>query len=241
MGEIIKITKERFMKYLNQLITFLYAIIILASCKKDKIETLGITTMTTVNAVVGGGGMKLGSQAITIANNNFAQLSLLAGSNDLYAWPVADSLHPYFSYPKFFSEHREVYSLFVCGQVGSVEGIIIKEDIPYRMDSTAGVRFINLSPNSKPLNITLSTTPTINEVSNLEYKQYTEFKSYPGLYNSTYTFQIRDASTASPAPPLATFTLTTSTVPRFSNVTLVIRGLVRATPALGITRVNNDR
>lgn len=229
------------MKYVNQLITLLYAIIILASCKKDKIETLGLTTVTTVNAVVGGGGIKLGSQAVTIANNNFAQLSLLAGSNDLYVWPVGDSLHPYFSDPKFFSEDREVYSLFLCGQTGSIEGIIIREQIPYRTDSTAGIRFINLSPNSKPLNITLLTTSTTNEVSNLAYKQYTEFKSYPALYNSTYTFQIRDESTVSPAPPLATFRLTASTVPRFSNITLVIRGLVGATPALGITRVNNDR
>jgi hypothetical protein len=238
---ITKLTKARFMKYLNQLITLLCAIIFIASCKKDEIETFFVTSLTTVNAVVGGAGMKLGSQATTISNNSFAQLSLLAGSNDLYVWPVADSLHPYFSNSKFVTQDREVYSLFVCGQAGSTEGVIIKEDIPYRTDSTAGIRFINLSPNSKPLNITLSTTPTINEASNLAYKQYTEFKTYPGLYNSAYIFQIRDASTASPATPLATFSLTASSVPRFSNATLVIRGLVGATPALGVTRVNNDR
>jgi hypothetical protein len=150
-------------------------------------------------------------------------------------------MKPYFSYPKFITKDREIYSLFVCGQVGNAEGVIIKEEIPVRTDSTAGVRFINLAPNSKPLSITLSTSPAINEVSNLSYKQFTDFKSYQGLYNSTYTFQIRDASTASPATPLATFSLTASTVPRFSNITLVIRGLIGATPALGITRVNNDR
>jgi hypothetical protein len=30
-------------------------------------------------------------------------------------------------------------------------------------------------------------------------------------------------------------------VPRFSNITLIIRVLVGGTPALGVTRVNNDR
>ena len=229
------------MEYLNKLITLLCAIILMISCKKYKVESYPMTSLTAVNAVVGGAGMKIGSQSVTIANNSFTQLSLFEGSNDLYVWPVADSLHPYYSNSKFVTQDREMYSLFVFGQAGSTQGIIIKEEFPYRTDSTAGIRFINLSPNSTPFNITLSTSPTITEVSSLAYKQYTEFKSYPGLYNSIYTFQIRDASTAAPATPLATVSLTSSSVPRFSNVTLVIRGLVGATPALGITRVNNDR
>lgn len=229
------------MKYLNNLTSLICIAILVGSCKKHKIEKFDVSSLTTVNAVVGGGGMKVGGQTTTVANNSFVHFSLLAGSNDLYVWPVADSLKPYYSYPKFVTQDREVYSLFVCGQAGGSEGIIIKENIPYRTDSTAGIRFINLSPNSTPLNITLSTSPTVNEVSDLAYKQYTEFKSYPGLYNSSYTFQIRDTSTVSPATPLATFSLTATTVPRFSNITLVIRGLVRATPALGVTRVNNDR
>jgi hypothetical protein len=229
------------MKHIKQIITFLCAMIFIISCKKYEIETYPLTSLTMVNAVVGGVGMKFGSQATSIANNSFTQISLIAGSNDLYVWPVSDSLKPYFSYPKFVTQGGEGYTLFVCGQVGSTEGVIVKKDIPYRTDSSAGLRFINLSPNSTPLNITLSTSPTINEISSLAYKQYTEFKSYPGFSNSAYTFQIRDASTASPTAPLATFSLPASTVPRFSNITLVIRGLVGTTPALGVTRVNNDR
>lgn len=223
------------------MIALLSAIFFIISCKKYEVETNSMTSLTMVNAVVSGVGMKLGGLASTIANNSSAQLTLLAGSNDLYVWPVADSLHPYFSYPKFVTQGGETYTLFVCGQLGNTDGLIIKENLPYRTDSSAGIRFINLSPNSQPLNITLSTSPTINEVSDLKYKQYSEFKSYPGRYNIAYTFQIRDASSASPAAPLATFSLAASAVPRFSNVTLVIRGLVRAIPALGVTRVNNDR
>lgn len=229
------------MELLGKLTTFLCAMIIMISCKKYKVESYPMTSLTVVNSVVGGVGAKLGSNAATISNNNFTHFSLLSGTNDLYLWPIADSLKPYFFYPKFVSQDRDVYSLFVFGMDGSTEGIMIKEDIPYRTDSAVGIRFINLSPNSSPLNITLSTTPAINEVSNLVYKQYTDFKTYPGFYNSAYTFQIRDASTVSPSKPLATFSLTTTTVPRFSNITLVIRGLVGATPSLGVTRVNNER
>lgn len=229
------------MKYLSQSIIFLCAVVLITSCKKYKVETFSITSLTAVNAVVGGTPIKVGSQAATIENNSFAHISLFEGSNDLYVWPVDDSLHPYFSYPKFVTVNGEGYTLFVCGQVGNTEGVIVKDDVPLRRDSTAGIRFINLSPNSSPLYITLSTSPTINEVSSLAYKQYTEYKTYPGFYNSEYTFEIRDAFSASPAMPLATYSMSTFDVPRFSNVTLVIGGLVDATPSLGITRVNNDR
>lgn len=229
------------MEYPNKLTAFLYVIILLISCKKYKVESYPMTSLTAVNAVVGGTGMKIGSQPNVIDNNNFLHFSILRDSNGLYVWPVADSLHPYYSNSKFVSQDKDMYSLFVFGQTGSTEGIIIQENIPFRVDSTAGIRFINLSPNSTPLNITLSTSPTINEVSDLAYKQYTEFKSYPALSNSAYTFQIRDASSASPGAPLATFSLTATTIPRFSNVTFVIRGLVGAAPVLGVTRVNNDR
>jgi hypothetical protein len=231
------------MKLLNQILLLMIVAIIISSCKKDEIKTPALTSLTVGNFKISGKAVKLGSNATTVANNNTngTQMALLAGENNLYFWPVGDSLRPYFVQNKFITQDREVYSLFLCGDTLSQDGILIKENIPYRTDSTAGIRFINLSPNSTPLSITLSTSPTVNEVSNLAYKQYTEFRSYPGLYNSTYTFQIRDASTQSPLAPRTTFSLTASTVPRFANITVVIRGMVAGTPALGTTRVNQDR
>lgn len=215
----------------------------ISSCKKGEVETAKITSLTVGNFVAGGVAVKLGSNATSIANNNAngTQMALIAGTNDLYVWPVGDSMHPYFTFPKFASADREVYSLFLCGDTLAPVGIVIKENIPCHTDSTAGIRFINLSPNSTPLSITLSTTPEVNEVAELAYKNYTEFKTYPGLAASTYTFQVRDASTIAPASPLATFTLSAAQVPRFANITLVIRGLVNNSPKIGITRVNNDR
>ena len=82
---------------------------------------------------------------------------------------------------------REIFSLLLCGDTLAPDAVIIKENIPYRTDSTAGIRFINLSPNSTPLSITLSTSDTVNEVTALAYKKYTEYLSYPGLSTSDYT------------------------------------------------------
>lgn len=224
-----------------QLTLLLSGSLVLSSCKKDKIETIPLTSITVGNFVAGGASIKIGSIVTTVANNNTngTQMALRAGENDLYVWPVGDSLHPYFTYPKFATLEGEVYSLFLCGVPGTTEGIVIKENIPYRTDSTAGIRFINLSPNSTPLNITKSTSTTLNEVSNLAYKQYTDYISYPALSTSTYTFQVRAA--ANPNTVLTTFALSTATIPRFTNITVVIRGVVGGTPAIGTTRVNQDR
>ncbi len=227
------------MKFLNlysQILLLLLASI--NSCKKDKIETTSLASLNVTNAVVGGTTAKFGSRATTIANNNFAQYGLVSGSNDLYIFPTTDSLNPYYNASKFAVTEGEVYSLFLAGTPAAIDAITIKETIPYRTDSTAGIRFINLAPNKPSLNVTLSTTAAVNEVSGLSYKAYTDFKSYPGLYNSTYTFQIRDAATASPATPLATFSLTAAQVPRFANITLVIR---QNGTGVAVFRVNNDR
>jgi uncharacterized protein DUF4397 len=158
----------------------------------------------------------------------------MAGEHDLYIWPVGDSANPYYTSSKFIVEDRKVYSLFVCGQLSNITGIVVKDNLPYHVDSTFGVRIINLSPNSPELNITLSTTPGVKEVSNLAYLQYTDFKKYPAKANNqSYVFQIRNASDNS---ILISYPLSTR---RFANVTLVIRGLVGSN--IGVTAVNNDR
>lgn len=237
---ITKLAKARFMKYLNKLITLLSIIIFIASCKKDEIKTTSLSSLTAVNAVVDGNAMKLGSNATTINNNSSAQLALIAGENNLYLWPVSDSAKPYFTTNKFLTQNGEVHSLYVFGDTLNPQGMLVKETIPYRTDSTAGIRFINLSPNTadKALNISLASAPGENEVSNLAYKQYTQFKSYPSLYNSSYEFEIRNDTSAAPKTPLATFSLLSSEVPRFANITLVIH---QAGTGLSIFRVNNDR
>jgi hypothetical protein len=228
------------MKYLNQLLTLSAAVLLLTSCKKDEVETSPLTSINIVNAVAGGTTAKLGTNATNISNNGNAQMAVIAGENNLYVWPVADSAHPYYTNPKFVSQDREVYSLFLTGTPTAPDAILVKENIPYRTDSTAGIRFINLAPNTdgKPLFITTAASPTTVEADNLAYKQMTDFKSYPGLFNSTYTFEIRNDTCASPKPPLATYAFSASAVPRFANVTLVIR---ENGTKVSVYKVTNDR
>jgi len=206
------------------------------SCKKDSFTNPSVASLAIINAVVGGDDVRLGSNETITYNNTYKGLGVVVNNSSLYVWPVGDSLHPYFTASKFEIENRGSYSLFLGGTPNAVDGILVKDDMPYHTDSTWGVRIVNLSPNSGAFNITLSTSPTVNEVSNLIYKQLTDFKIYPGKASNTkYTFQVRKTSDNS---IVTSYTLST---PRFANVTLVINGLVDSSPAIEIIRVNNDR
>lgn len=225
------------MKSINHLAILLIAAIIISSCKKDEVKAIPLASLNVTNAIVDGTTAKLGSNASSISNNAYTQFALKAGHDNIYIYPSTDSLHPYYN-NIINTNNGDVYSLFLAGTTAQVDTILIKENIPYRKDSTTGIRFINLAPSSNPISITLSTSTTTDEVSNLAYKQVTDFKSYPALYNSIYTFQIRDASTQAPSNPLATFSLSGSSVPRFANITLVIR---QNGSGVSVFRVNNDR
>jgi hypothetical protein len=212
-------------------------LIFVLSCNKHHFKAPPVASLTVTNAVVGGKSIRIGGNLTTIANNSFAQLSLLVKESDfdIYVWPVGDSAHPYYVHSKFNVQDQEIYSLFIGGTTGSIEGVLIKENLIYHTDSTCGIRFINLSPNSASINVTLSTSPTVNEISNFSYKQFTDYKLYPAKStNNSYIFQIRKGSDNS---LLSSFTLPT---PRFANITLVIRGLI-GNSNFGITKINNDR
>lgn len=209
-------------------------LVLFFSCKKDIYKAPDIATLTIVNTVVGGSAVKIRGVIDVVSNNFSSAVGVRAGDIDLYVWPLGDSLRPYYTNSKFYAESRGVYSLFLAGQAPSATGILLQENFPYHGDSTCGVRFVNLSPNSPAINITLATSSTVNEVSNLTYLQNTEFKLYSAkASNVSYSFQIRNASDNT---LLMTVPLTT---PRFANVTIVIRGLVGSN--LGFTRVSNDR
>lgn len=221
---------------MKKLIQFFALLIIgtIASCKKNIAEITPLSSINITNAIINSNDLVLGNNTQPIANNASAKFTLKAGENDLNIYPIGDQTNRYYKH-SLNAANGDIYSLFLTGAVPDVEGVLVKDYLPAQADSTAGVRFINLSPDSESFNITLLATPTVNEVSGLSYKRYTDFKFYQAKsVNTTYVFQVRKVSDNS---LLTSYTLVT---PRFSNVTLVILGLVRNS-SIGITRVNNDR
>lgn len=231
------------MKLFKKIISIISIAILISSCKKDEFKATSLSSLKIVNTVTDGAAVRLGSLITEVGNNSSGNFALVAGNPEIYVWPVHDSLKPYYtsSGKSVKMADREMYTLFLGGDTNNVESILIRDDLPVHNDSTAGVRFINLASGSSPVKVTLSTSPEMNEFGDVQYKQITEFKSFPATsVNTAYTFEVRNASTDE---IIASVTMSGSSlgsfVPRFRNVTLVLRGIVNGSPAAGITRVNH--
>ncbi len=230
------------MKYIKGYLLVSVYSLLFSSCKKHEFEVSPLASFKIVNTVAGAPAARMNGTSRTVANNSSGDFVLHAGVPNIYVWPVGDSLNPFYNSNKGLPvKEKEIYSLFLGGSNNTREVILIKENLPLRLDSSAGVRIINLATNSPAIKVTLSTTSTVSEYGNIAFKQVTDFKSFPAYnVNSTYTFQFRNAATDAlyssitmSGASLASF------VPRFRNVTLVFRGVVGGSPAPGITRVNH--
>jgi hypothetical protein len=229
------------------LLRYIFAVSVFAmlasGCEKNDVPSVPVSSITIANVVIGGANARLGSNTVTILNinnNASANFTLPVGGNKLYVWPEGDSLHPYFN-GTVTTGNKEIYSLFITGTPASPDTLLLNESIPERSDSSFGARFINLSPGSPAVKVTLSTSTTTSEFGNIGYKQVSAFKSYPALAtNTAYTFQVRNASTDA---LITSITITGTTIatgiPKFKNISLLLRGVVAGSPVAGVTRVNH--
>lgn len=232
------------MKSFKYILTSLLLASLFFSCKKDNVLT-DLASVNIINATVNVTSARVNYQGLSVFYSALND-KVSFGANKVYTIPAntlrlidivsaTDSTISLY-HRKIKLAPGNIYSLYLAGQSTAVDTLFLKDNIPYRTDSTAGVRFMNLSYNSTPVNVTLSTTTTVNEFNNIAYKGITDFKTYPALKtNTSYVFQIRDGVSNN---LLTSYTLTT---PRFFNCTLVLKGIVggTGTNALGVMRVNN--
>src|SRR5690606_34028789 len=70
-----------------------------------------------------------------------------------------------------------IHTLFLTGTVDAPESILVKEELPYyaALDSTMGLRFMNLSPGSMPISVNLKNEEAGSEARELAYKDRTGF------------------------------------------------------------------
>jgi len=142
------------------------------------------------------------------------------------------------------------YSLFITGRdTTASDYLFVQDDLPYHApsDSTAGIRFVNLSTGSNPISVNIQGQATGSEASNLAYKGITNFKNYAATYKiSSYVFEFRDASSGA---LISSYTLssvnggstTSANNVRFKNLTLALIGQpgVTGTYAQKVVQINN--
>ena len=133
-----------------------------------------------------------------------------------------------------------IYSLFLTGDTTALDTMFVRDNIPpYYTDSLAGVRFVNLSPGSLPISITIEGNPSSQtEFSGVGYKSITSFKTYAAnnsVANSSYLFVVRDQATGD---SLASYSWSYTL---FKNNTLIISGSESSssTTPLQVFQMNN--
>jgi hypothetical protein len=131
-----------------------------------------------------------------------------------------------------------IYSLFLCGTSTAPDTMLIKEQISNYSDSSAGVRFVNLSPQSPAMKVNIAGAAGTTVVDPIAYKQasaFIKFSATTSITGNKYTFEVRSAANDS---LLLTYPWSYT---RFRNNTLVITGYATqgSSPTLKIYPVNN--
>ncbi len=146
-----------------------------------------------------------------------------------------------------------IYSLILGGIFPNVETTLIDDtDIPIvdvsitpaDADSVIFVRFINLSPDTQPLDIRIAGAST-NEVSGLAYQSHSSFKAFPARnarFIDTFGYDMLNFEVIENGIVIQTYSMFVfEPANRFKNVALVITGRKNpdtGQPGLAISAVN---
>ena len=213
-----------------------------SACEKDETTYRATANITVVNAASGNGAVKVNpgagsgfaySKALEVANGASGVFGAFTGSNTITVVKSLDTMVKLFQRTV---DLQSISTLYIAGTSAAVDTIFRTEtNFPYINSSSINaeaamyIRFVNLSPNSGPVNIVIR-SGTTNEVTALPYKGISDFKKYAALTTTAnYIFDIKDASNIN---TLASFTVNTNAT-RYKTVSVIFRGLVTPGPTAG--------
>jgi len=213
----------------------LCVLIMHVSCRKDELEIAQLSNVNIINAILDGKTLRLNDYLRDSAlSYNARNFSVKSGDKQLYMFPSGDSLNPYFK-GKVKLDAGGIYSMFLSGIAKAPDTLWVKENVPaFYADSSIGVRFVNLSPDSGPLSFTLSSAPGINLFSGVIYREVTGFVKLPlpaMIPVGSTTFQVRDAggnllaSYTLPARASSVYQGISIQLARRKSIILVVKGL----------------
>lgn len=225
------------MKYIVYLGLFIIITGLLVRCKKDTDRRQPMASLRIINALIDGGNVKLNANerdSVLMYNAKSFGLAIVNGEASVQVWPAPESGKPYYS-KRMEGQSGDMYSLFLFGWPGSVESLLIKEQVPvWYWDSVVGVRIAHCAQGIDAIKITLKKDPTVPIFSQITYKTVSEIVKVPLpriIPSGAVSFEVRDAADNK---LLATYTLPTSVnslypgisvaLQRFKNITLVIKG-----------------
>jgi hypothetical protein len=212
----------------------------LGACKDDEeFEPQPTSNITVVHAALDAGPIKVNagassafswSKATAVAFGTSARYGNYTGTFPITVVSSTDTTKVLFNRT---IDLKPINTLYIAGQSPAIDSIYrVESNFPFiqaadiNAENAAYLRFVNLSPNSTPVNIKL-TTATTNEVTGLAYKGISPWVKYPALTTTAnYVFEIRNGTTNA---LIATVPALTSNNIRYKTISIIIRGLVGGT------------
>jgi hypothetical protein len=200
------------MKYNNKLNIIMLFFPLALSCRRSSGPTISPASINIINAMPNSnpvipvfndvGPLQSFGEAQTVFYPFSMLYSPLSGMNTLYIVQNTDTT-PIELKQKLFAgtltlKAGAIYSFFMSGDTTNPDTLLVQDHIPIYNDSSAGIRFINLSAGSQPMCVTM-TGNSVNqlEFTGLSYKSISRWNAYnanssiPGYYN----FTIHDLAT----------------------------------------------
>ncbi|SDJ39014.1 hypothetical protein SAMN04487898_102432 [Pedobacter sp. ok626] len=231
---------------------FILVSILFMACKKE--DSLPVmSSLILVNAVPGSAKLVINLNGTTpgwgysYSGAAYINYGVFEPGNKLTTFELEQPLG-LFQYPDTTATSKPLFdlqlqlkkgsinSLFLTGTVDHPDHLLVTDVPPFhnQRDSTFGIRFANLSYQSKPVSIYLIDDGVQKEVDELAYKQVTGYMNYPALAQTgDYKFEFRDKETQK---VLATYEFSAVNQGamnrwRYRNFTLALKGLPGAIDA----------
>nr|WP_295864162.1 DUF4397 domain-containing protein [uncultured Chitinophaga sp.] len=185
--------------------------LLLTACAKEKTAP-GTASLTIINAVPGSqpliGNFSGGSPIHYYLANQFRYNTFLL-SNRMSAYSGRQPLAIY-QYPDTTDKSQPLYNLvldlpigsmhtlFLTGTLTQPDTLFVSDGVPYHPlgDSSCSFRFVNLSPGSAPVKVTIAQKNGPPVVSSMSYKGLTGFLNYPvNAAQEDMVFEFRDVAT----------------------------------------------
>ena len=175
-----------------------------------------------------------GNTMVKIGYGKAQLYSRVAGTTPLSVVPFTDTTFKIFN-GSINLQSGDIYTFFLSGDTAHADTMLVQDNIPYYADSSAGIRFVNLTVGGKAITINLSSDSTLTPIATLGYRQITDFMKYAATLaaGGGYSFDIRDQATGD---LLRTYNWS---YPRFKNNTIVISGLTDPGSTPDIIKIAN--
>jgi len=191
------------MKPIFKLLIIFFSMAIVMSCSEDDKDFPRATTLKVVNIINGIDRIivKIGNNSTSYATlsedtkisyRSFKNFYMEEGlSKEIVIVPENDTLNTIYSE---LLSLKGIHSLYLTGNSGEQEHLLI-EDNPKRFtDSIVGIRFLNLSISSGSIDVGV-TGSSSNVISGLDYKSFTEYMEFPArAADGSYRFEFKDMS-----------------------------------------------